>query len=174
MRQVSRLLLFVCVGIIFVSFFLPWVNVQSKQAGQLTKLLTGKRQENIASISGFDVPVLANGEEARLIASIVEIFKPGVKNVDKKSYLVWGIPIFALFILGLTLALKENKWLNIAVGIIGCVIFIAAVYKIKTTDLDKLVLQVRIGVGLWLILWSYLGLGIRGFMQIFQPPGTNK
>jgi Na+-transporting NADH:ubiquinone oxidoreductase subunit NqrC len=50
----------------------------------------------------------------------------------------------------------------LSVGVIGVLIFVVGVYKIASTDLDKLVLNVNIGAGLWLTLYGYLGMGLAG------------
>jgi hypothetical protein len=76
--------------------------------------------------------------------------------------LIWGVPIFAIAILLLSLLIGDNRWFNLAVAVIGILIFLAGVYKIKTTDLNKLVLNAKIGMGVWLTLCSYLGLGVVG------------
>ncbi len=72
------------------------------------------------------------------------------------------------------MVLGNNKWLHLAVGIVGIVIFAFAVYKIKTTDLDKLILQVTMGPGLWLTLWSYLGIGAVSILNFVQLTGKKK
>ena len=61
-------------AVIFVSFFLPWVSVQSAAAGKVTEMLTGKRQDKIDTISAYSVPVMANSEESRLMVNIIKIF----------------------------------------------------------------------------------------------------
>ena len=119
--------------------------------------MTGKRQDEIHAISGFDVPRLANSDESRLILTVAKIFKPDVKDIDKKSYLIWIIPLLAVAIF----------LVNMVFGVIGVAIFAVTVFKLKTTDLDKVVLQIKIGVGLWLILWSYLGIGIASILRFF-------
>jgi hypothetical protein len=160
MDKISKPVIGILVAVIVISFFLPWISVQSAAAGKVTELLTGKRQDKIDAISAYRVPVMANSEESRLIISIIKIFNPKTQNADKKSYLIWVVPILAVIMLILNMVMGNNKWLNLVVGIIGIAIFAFAVYKIKTTDLDKLVLQVNMGPGLWLTLWSYLGIGV--------------
>ena len=158
----------VLVVVIFISFFLPWVNVESQMVGTVAKVLTGKRQTAIASISGFAVPGLANGPDARLMLSIIKIFNPGVTDADKKSWLIWGVPLFAIAIFLLGLFIADNRWFNLAVAAIGILIFIVGVYKINTTDLNKLVLNAKIGLGVWLTLYGYLGLGLTGAVNFFK------
>jgi len=160
MDKIFKVLVFIFVGMIILGFFLPWVNVGSKQVGYISKILTGKQQQTIDSISGFKIPILANSTESRLLISVVKIFNPEIDNVEKKSFLVWLIPISGLAILALSLFLGNNKWVNLSLGIIGTLIFFGVVYKLKTTDLDKIVLQVKISTGLWFILWAYLGVGL--------------
>lgn len=57
---------------------------------------------------------------------------------------------------------------NLLIFLIGVMIFVVGSYKIKTTDLDKLVLNARIGPGLWLTLWGYLGLGLMGLKNLLR------
>jgi len=156
----KKTLMLVLVLVILVSFFLPWVSVEAEAVGGVTKLLTGKKQATLDSISGFKVPVLANSEESRFMISIIKIFQPNIKDADKKSFLIWIVPLLAVVMLGLIKALENNKWVRLGVGAVGIAIFTVATFKIVTTDLDKLVLKVNIAYGLWLILVGYLGIGI--------------
>jgi len=148
--------------IVVVGFFLPWMRIESEQLGALSKVLTGRRQEIVDNLSGFRIPILANSPDARLVISVAKIFKPDIKDVDKKSYLVWLVPILAVLLLGLAYFFGKNKWFNLFLAILGISIFVIAFYKIKTTDLDKMVLRVSIDSGLWLVLYAYLAMGILG------------
>ncbi|MBD3264325.1 MAG: hypothetical protein GF375_04400 [Candidatus Omnitrophica bacterium] len=164
-----RLGIAVLCGIIVLSFFLPWVQVESSQLGALTELIAGKSQKNIASVTGLQIPLMANSENSRLIVKIAQIFNPGVKGVDKKSFLVLAVPGFAILVLVLCSLYGNKKWVILTWSLLSILIFAAALYKIKSTDLEKAVLQIRIGFGLWLILYSYLFmgiLGIAGFLKI--------
>ena len=160
MDNMYKSLILILAAVIVVGFFLPWVSVESQQVGTFTKLLTGKRQASVDLISGVEIPILANSDESRLIVSIAKIFYPQVKDVDKKSFLVLIVPILAIIIFLLTLKLSKNKFVNILFGIIGIGIFAFALYKLQSTDLDKLVLQIKIGIGMWLVLYAYLGIGL--------------
>ncbi|MFC1514796.1 hypothetical protein ACFL5X_02735 [Candidatus Omnitrophota bacterium] len=168
MLKTCKLLIVIFVAVIVIAFFLPWISVQSAAAGKVTEMLTGKRQDKIDAISAYSVPVMANSEESRLMISIIKIFRPDIKNADKKSYLIWSIPLLAILILIMNMVMGANKWLNLVIGIVGVIIFAFATYKIKTTDLDKLVLQIAMGPGLWLTLWSYLGIGVVSILTFLQ------
>ncbi|MCM8784470.1 MAG: hypothetical protein NC818_06880 [Candidatus Omnitrophica bacterium] len=164
----ENLVILVITVLIFIAFFLPWVHVESKMVGGITKVLTGKRQTEISNISGFSVPLLTNSSDARLAISVIKIFNPKVTNADKKSWLIWGVPLLAIIIFLLSLFLGVNRWFNLILAITGIIIFVFGAYELKTTDLDKLVLNARIGVGLWLTLWGYLGLGVVGGVNFFK------
>jgi len=166
--DIKKNLMLLLVIVIFISFFLPWISVESEAVGGVTKLLTGKKQSTIDSISGFKVPVLANSEESRFMISVIKIFQPKIQNADKKSFLIWGVPLLAVAMLGLTRVFKDNKWVRLGIGIVGIAIFVVATHKITTTDLDKLVLKVNATYGLWLILFGYLGIGILQVMDFIR------
>jgi len=167
-QKPGMMLVSILAAIIIISFFLPWVTVRSEQVGKVSKLLTGRQQSTIDSISGFRIPILANGKDARLMINIIKIFNPGVKNADKKSFLVWVIPLLVLGIITAKYLYGENQWLNLGIGILGCAIFLVAVFKIMTTDMDKFVLKVIIGPGLWFTLLAYLGIGVHGLLNFIK------
>ena len=156
-------------ALMIIVFFLPWVAVKSEQVGMVSKVLTGKKQAVIDNISAFRVPILANGPDARLMMSVIKIFNPNVKDADKKSFLIWGIPFLAVVIFVVSHFFGSNKWVNFIIGVLGAAIFIVASYKIKTTNLNKLVLNIEMGPGLWLTLWSFLLMGILGFTRFASP-----
>lgn len=165
MNKTCNLVVLVFAIIICISFFLPWVSIESRIAGGISKLLTGEKQASLKTISGFQVPILANGPDAKLMISIIKLFNPGVSDADKKSWLIWGIPGLAVALVFLVSFLGKNKWVNLGVGVLGVAIFSVATYQILKTDLDKFVMHVVITAGLWLILWSYLGIGLVSFFR---------
>ncbi len=157
---IKKNIMLVLVIVIVVAFFLPWISVESAVVGKVSKILTGKTQATIGSVSGFKVPILANSEESRFMITIIKIFQPDITNADKKSFLIWAVPLLAVVIFLVSNSSKANKWTYLAFGVLGILIFAGATFKILTTDLDKVVMKVNIGYGLWLILFGYLGIGI--------------
>ena len=165
-------IVFVFAAIVFIAFFLPWISVGTGSAvGKLTKVIQGEeKQAQFMSISGFQVPVMANSKESKLMITVIKIFQPGITNADKKSYLIWVIPLMAI-IMSLAARFFNNKWVHLAIAIIGVLIFVGAVFKIATTDLDKAVMRVNIEFGLWLVFIGYLGIGILSvveFLRLFK------
>jgi len=168
MKKLLSLAMPILAAIVIVAFFLPWVNVESAAVSAVSKVLTGKGAAVVDNISAFDVPILANSSESRLIISIIKIFNPNITNADKKSFLIWGIPLLAMLIVIANRILGKNKIANLVIGILGVVIFAVALFKISTTDLDKLVIQVNIGIGVWLTLYAFLGMGILSVVELMQ------
>jgi len=158
--DLKKNLMLILVIVIVVAFFLPWISVESAAVGKVSKILTGKAQATIGSVSGFKVPILANSEESRFMITVIKIFQPDITNADKKSFLIWIVPLLAVIIFLVGNAPKTNQWIRLAFGVLGILIFVGATYKIITTDLDKMIIKVSIGYGLWLILFGYLGIGI--------------
>ena len=161
-----------------IAFFLPWVRLETTQAtnifsqglalasvgagpvGFISGLFSGGKHGLGQNISAYQVPILANSNESTLIISLMQIFMPNVRDADKKSYFLWAIPLLAVVIAAAGFFLGGNKWFNLAVGMIGIVIFSVVTYKVKSVDLDKMVMKVSTGPGLWLTLWAYFGMGI--------------
>ena len=164
MQKKGKLLLGIFTGVIVIAFFLPWIEIQSGAVGLVSKVVTGKRKATIEAVSGFRVPIMANGPDARFMIDVIKIFNPNIKDADKKSWLIWGVPILAVFLWRLFLVWGEEKWFLLGLGIVGVSIFAVGAYDIATTNLNKVVLSVKISVGLWLTLVGYLAMGLTGFV----------
>jgi hypothetical protein len=63
MNKIHYIAMLILAAVIVISFFLPWVSVESQAVGEFSKILTGKKQAVVANISGFQVPILANGPD---------------------------------------------------------------------------------------------------------------
>ncbi|MBF0619212.1 MAG: hypothetical protein HQL19_03485 [Candidatus Omnitrophica bacterium] len=155
-------------GLVVLAFFLPWVEVQSSAVGAISKLLTGKRQATLDTISGFQVPIMANGPDARFMVDIITIFNPGIKNADKKSWLIWVDPLFAVLLGVFYVRFWNKKWFQVLVGAVGVCIFAVGVFYIARTDLNKLIINVKIASGLWLTLVGYLGIGVVAMTALLE------
>jgi len=155
-------IVFVFAAVVFIAFFLPWASVGTGSAvGRVAKLIQAEeKQAQFISISGFQVPVMANSKESKLMISVIKIFQPGITDADKKSYLIWAVPLMAVIMSLIARFFQNNKWVHLALAIIGILIFAVAVFKIATTGLDKALIKVNIEYGLWLVFIGYLGIGV--------------
>lgn len=165
MNKICNLAALFFAAVICVSFFLPWISVESRVAGGITRLISGKDDASLKKISGFQIPVLANGPDARLMIGIIKLFNPSVTDADKKSWLVWGIPGLSVVLAFLICFFGNNNWVDLGIGVLGAAIFSAVTFRILAINLDKFFMNVVIAPGLWMILWSYLGIGLAGFFK---------
>jgi len=160
----------ICTILVVASFFIPWVSVeQGGMVKKITRMIKGE-ELNIPKlkVSGYDVPVMVNSEESRTIIALLKIFFPDVKDVDKKVYLIWVVPMLAVVLFLVSVFLGKNKIAQLAVGLLGILIFGVAYYKIATTSLDKAVLKVNIENGLWMVFLGYLGIGMTALLEFLS------
>ncbi|MBU2541219.1 MAG: hypothetical protein KJ593_04895 [Candidatus Omnitrophica bacterium] len=168
MKSLYSLLIFLLAVVVSVAFFLPWLNVESKPLGSVSKILTGKSQGTLDNINAFRIPILANGAEARFMISVIKIFSPEMRNAPTKSFFVWILPLLAVLIFGASYFFPRSRLISLTIGIAGITVFTTGLYKISITDLDRLMLTVYIGHGLWLTLYAYLTMGLIGWVRFTQ------
>ena len=171
-----------CVAAAVAGFFLPWVRMDigtsksSKQLESAARTSLGKtfkvggskepswirhRATRTATlptrISGFQIPVLANRKNAKVVTDLVKLFTKRDEHLGFKSYAVYGLPGLAV-VCGLLLSWGGRRRLLVA----GVAVLCAAVagggcWTLLTTD-TRAACGVAIGAGLWLSLWAYAGL----------------
>ena len=75
---------------VIVSFFLPWISVNTQPVGKVTTVLISKDDASFTKISGFRIPILAGSEDVRLIVSIARIFNPSLGYIKFVLYPTGG------------------------------------------------------------------------------------
>lgn len=167
MKNISVVLVFLCAALIFTAFFLPWVSVNSSVKGLVVKVF-GSQDASIMKISGYQVPILANREDSRLMITVIKLFNPGIQDADKKSWLIWAVPILSVLLAFAYMMFNKNKWFDLGLGILGVAIFAVGLYEILVTDLNKMGIEVEILNGVWLTLVGYLCIGLIAFFKFTQ------
>lgn len=165
MLRIYKITMLVLAGSIFILFFITWIGVDSGPAEKVSRIFVKNIEVPVTEISGFEIPVMANGKDAKLMIKIAKIFYPDIEGVDKKSWFVWVVPILAQVFLIVALLLGKNKWIALILGFISIAIFVFALYKISITDLDKTVLHIRIAGGLWLTLFCFFTMGLLSLIK---------
>jgi len=163
--KLYKFMMFIFSASVIVSFFLPWVSVNTQPIGKVATVLTPENGSSFTKISGFRIPIVANSCDSRLIVNIVKIFKPSMQDVEKKIWFVWFVPILAWLIFILTSRFSNSKLMGLICTVIGFGIFLFAFYKIETANLENVVLRIKIEQGFWFTIWAYLGIGILGFLR---------
>lgn len=174
----------VCSIVIVASFFQPWaraaVNV-TKVATGLASSATGTLKntpfagkfikgldtatavigglgdvEVKTQVSGYDIPTLINKKSSTIALSLAQIMFKDAEGLDKKSMLVYLLPLFALVCAGLAVLGLKNKLFIIGMGIMSGAISIGGLYNLLTINLKDLPIEVVIANGLWQTMYAYL------------------
>ena len=179
-----------CALIIIASFFMPWARATvnaTKVANNLVNSSSGKLQntsfgekfvkgfnqatnavgnlgdiEVKTTVSGYDIPTMINKKSSHVAIQLAQMVFKDAKDLDKKSMLVYLLPLFAIACIVLAIAGLRYKVSVIAAAVIGGIIGIGGLYELITTDLSKLPVQISIENGLWLTMYGYLLICILG------------
>ena len=174
----------VCAIIIIASFFMPWArasvnatkvakNLADSASGKLQntsfggKFLQGFNQATNAignlgdmevktTVSGYDIPTMTSKKSSHVAIQLAQLLFKDAKDLDKKSMLVYLLPLFAIVCIALAIIGLKYKASVIAAAIIGGVIGIGGLYELIATDLSKLPVQISIENGLWQTMYGYL------------------
>jgi hypothetical protein len=177
-------LIIICALIIIVSFFMPWAratvnatkvakNMANSASGNLQdtpfggKFVQGLNQVTNAignlgdievktTVSGYDIPTMTHKESSRVAIQLAQLLFKDAKDLDNKSMLVYLLPLFAIACIALAIMGLRYKAAIIAAALIGGAVGIGGLYKLITTDLSKLPVQISIENGLWLTMYGYL------------------
>ncbi|MCX5665818.1 MAG: hypothetical protein NT036_02050 [Candidatus Omnitrophica bacterium] len=186
MRKVILLsLVVICAVAIVLGFFMPWARASAsatKVANSLAKSASGGMLENSPFagnfirgldkttnkisemgdfrikivVSGYDIPTLINKKNSQIAISIASVMFKDAKDLDKKSMLVYLLPLFALLCVGLAIVGLKNKIAVMVMTVLSGGIAIGGLYNLMTIDLSKLPVQISIEYGLWQTMYAYL------------------
>lgn len=193
-----------CAFIIVVSFFMPWATA-TVSATKVAKSLAdsaGGKVRNIpftdkivqgfgsvtdaignlgdinvkTTVSGYNIPVMVNDRSSRVAIQLAEIFFKDAKDLDKKSMLVWLMPLLAAVCGALAVIGLRYKVAVIAAALTGCIMGIGGLYELITTDLSALPVHISIKIGLWQTMYGYILIGILSiaWLVIVGKEKTNK
>jgi hypothetical protein len=174
----------VCAIIIIASFFMPWARATvnaTKVANNLANPASSKLQntsfgekfvkgfnqatnaignlgdiEVKTTVSGYDIPAMTSKKSSHVAIQLAQLLFKDAKDLDKKSMLVYLLPLFAIACIALAVTGLKYKGSVITTAIIGGAIGIGGLYKLMSTDLSKLPVQISIENGLWLTMYGYL------------------
>jgi len=151
--------------VIIVSFFLPWFSVEQVQAGVIKKVFTGEGAV-IIKLSGFNIPLEANGSNSSLMLSIAKLFSSGLREFSHKSWFLWLVPVFAVFIIRFSGSCKRSRLFNFLLSLAGLGASLTIMHGIVGLDLDKLIYEIKLKEGFWIVLVSFFVIGLLGLMQL--------
>jgi len=185
-RTILLVLVIIASVIIVRSFLLPWAQVSTsatKVSEGLTDAAKGslkdspaaakviKKLEKItdfiseigdieikSSISGYNIPIMVNNKTSKVALSVVALLFNNTDGLDKKSYLVYLLPLLAVICSFFAVMGVKQHWPVIAMGLISGVISVLGIYNLKTAVLSKGFVEVNIESGLWYTMYAYLAI----------------
>lgn len=188
----------VCALGVIVSFFMPWARATvsaTKVAKNLSEAAGGKLQNTSfggkfvqglnqatnaignlgdikvkTTVSGYDIPTMTSKKSSHVAIQLAQLLFKDAKDMDKKSMLVYLLPLFAIACIALAVIGLRYKAAVIASAIIGGVIGIGGLYKLIATDLSKLPVQISIENGLWQTMYGYLLICIFSISWLVMKP----
>lgn len=185
-RTVLLVLVIVASVIIVRSFLLPWAEVStsatkiasgladqaggslkdSRVASKVIKKLQ-KITDSIgelgdievkSSISGYNIPIMVNNKTSKVALSVAALLFNSADGLDKKSYLVYLLPLLAIICSIFAVMGVKHRWPVIAMGLVSGFISVFGIYNLKTTALSKGFVDINIESGLWYTMYAYLGI----------------
>lgn len=183
-KMVLAALVIICSIVVIVSFFQPWAKAAvsvTKVAGTLTetadttlkgspfaaKFIAGLDTATKAiggmgdievktAVSGYDIPTMINKKSSRIAISLAQTMFKDAKDLDKKSLLVYLLPLSGLLCIVLTVIGLRSIVPVIVMAVLSGVISIAGLYNLMTANLSNNVMQISIEHGLWQTLYGFL------------------
>ncbi len=182
-------LVIICSVIIVISFFMPWAKVKIS-ATQVSKELVAsaekgplkgtpfaekfvKKFEKATSIigglgdievktqvSGYDIPTMVNKQSSKIAILFAQEFFKDAKDLDKKSMLVFLLPLLGITCMALAIFGLRYKWAVVAMLVLAGVISVVGLYNLYTADFSATAVEITIEKGIWQTLYSYLAIFI--------------
>ncbi|MBU0683087.1 MAG: hypothetical protein ABIH85_06025 [Candidatus Omnitrophota bacterium] len=185
--------------IIVYSFFQPWAVIKTSVTGvskeltetAQTKLgntpIAGKFIDRFSAITdtiskigdvelkstvrGNNIPALVNNNTSKVALALTQIlFKNnGTEGLDKKSYLVYLLPLLGIFCTILVLLGLKYKISIIIMTVLSGAISIIGIYNLNSMDIVTPIVKISIESGLWNTMYAYAFIAFVGFLWLVLP-----
>jgi len=196
MRKIVLLaLVVICALAIIHAFFLPWAKASAsvtKVAKGLADSASGGILENTpfagkfikafddatnkiselgdieikTAVSGYDIPTLVNNKRSQIAIAIASVVFKDAKDLDKKSMLVYLLPLLAFVCAGLAVIGLKNNIAIIVMVVLSGGIAMGGLYNLTTVNLSNLAVRISIEQGLWQTMYGYLLISVIGIVWI--------
>lgn len=183
-KMILAVLVIICAIVIVRAFFLPWAKVSAsvtKVSKELSQAAAGPLEntpfagkfisifekttkaigevgdiEVKTMVSGYDIPTMVNKKSSKVAISFAQTFFKDAEGLDKKSMLVFLLPLFAIVCGLLAVAGIRYNWAPVPMLIISGAISLVGLYNLKTLNLSSSVVAITIEKGLWQTIYAYL------------------
>lgn len=159
-----------------IGFFLPWARLDAREPSvvkQLSRIaVTVRRGTEVVTghlpslseiprqISGFQIPQMANQEEAKVGVALVELMTNQREEIGIKSYAVYLLPGAAVLCAVALTIMVQPVAIAVASAILCATVAGVGFWKLLTVNTRTPFVAITIGLGLWLSLWAYVGLAV--------------
>lgn len=181
-KMVMAALVMMCAIAIVISFFMPWAKAGTsatrvakgvkrsmegtsfgdkfvKQFDIAAQIISDMGDINVNTIvSGYDVPALVHKKSSHVAIAFAMVYIKDADGLDTKVLLVYLVPLFALACIALAVLGIKNISFVAIMGLVSGIMSIVGFFKIMTTDMSSMTVQISIEKGLWLTLWAYLAI----------------
>jgi hypothetical protein len=149
-------------AVIVICFFLPWVRLSSLPAdilqNTLSTIFTGSSEKGLVNISGADMPRLANHGTSGISLKILQIFFPGMRELDNRIWYIWAVPGASIALLYLGHWFGKAKHIHLvlmmAYGLAGG----WAYMRLNPTLFHAVLFKIELCTPFLIIMWTWLGL----------------
>jgi len=187
-KMVLSYLVYVAGAAIIIAFFMPWATIATSAMG-ISKQVTGALSETSFggkfakeldkatdalsemgdvtiknTVSGYQIPKMVNDETSKVAISLAQMFFEDAKDLDKKSYLVYLLPILGIACALLAFFGREKIVYIIPMVLLSGITAVVGLYKLYTTDVSSLAVKISIENGLWYTMYSLLFICIVGII----------
>ena len=179
----------ICAIVIVVSFFMPWAKVKVSATQVSKELVTSAEKgplkgtpfagkfvkhfekatnaigelgdiEIKTQVSGYDIPTMVNKQSSKIAISFAQGFFKDAKDLDKKSMLVFLLPLLGVACMALAIFGLRYKWAVIVMLVLAGAISLVGLYNLYTANFSTTAVQISIERGLWQTLYGYLAIFI--------------
>ncbi|MDP3789344.1 MAG: hypothetical protein Q8R48_02960 [Candidatus Omnitrophota bacterium] len=188
-NMIFATLVIICSAIIIISFFMPWAKVKISATQVSKELVTSAKEgplkgtpfaekfikkfekatsaigqfgdiEVKTQVSGYDIPTMVNKESSKIAISFVQEFFKDTKDLDKKSMLVFLLPLLGIACMALAIFGLRYKWAVIVILVLAGVISAAGLYNLYTSNFSSTAVEITIEKGIWQTFYAYLAIFI--------------
>ena len=179
-KLIFMTLVIVASALIVVAFFMPWAKVATSVTGiskEVTSTvedtpLAGKVVGKISAITdaiaglgdveikttvrGSQVPALVNNQTSKVALSLAQVMFKSAEGIDKKSYLVYLLPLLGIACAALAVIGVKNKLFVGVMLVISGAVSIGGLYNLYTMDIGSQAVKISIEDGLWYTMYAFL------------------
>ena len=185
-------LVLVASAVTIIAFYMPWATVATSATG-ISKGLTGALSGTpVASkvvgeldkvtdvisdfgdisikstVRGYQIPIMVNDKSSKVAISLAQIFFKDAKDLDKKSYLVYLLPILGIACGLFAFLGRKNKVFIIFMTLLSGTVAVGGLYNLYTLDVSNLMVKIVIQKGLWYTMYSFLFICIVGIATLLE------